>query len=208
MTPFIVGIAGASGSGKSSLASELLAALNRRDPRSAVVLPLDAYYRDLGHMTFRERDQQNFDHPDALELELVGAHLQALRAGSPVRAPVYDFPTHTRTPHTQLVPVAEIVIVEGILGLTDPALVSLYDLSIFVEAPIEACLSRRLERDQRERGRSEESVRRFWVERVLPMFEEFVAPARSRADLTVDGTGALSESVDQVLQHLEATREG
>lgn len=208
MTPFVVAIAGASGSGKSSVASALLAALNTRKPRSAVTLPLDAYYRDLSHMTFAERDQQNFDHPDALELELVAAHLRALRAGSAIEAPVYDFSTHTRTPETVRVPAAEIVIVEGILGLTDPALVALYDLSIFVETPLETCLSRRLERDQRERGRDETSVRTFWFERVLPMFEAFVVPAASRADVKIDGTNALTESVEQLLHHLAIHRGG
>jgi uridine kinase len=206
MNPFVIGIAGASGSGKSTLASDLLATLNRAEPDRAVALPLDAYYRDLSHLSFEQRDRMNFDHPDALELELVGAHLKALRSGSSVEVPVYDFSTHTRTTEFQSLPAADVVIVEGILALADPVLAALYDLTVFVDAPLDLCLARRIVRDQQERGRDEDSVKTFWFERVLPMFEAFVMPAKSLADVTVDGTAAASEGVGLILGQLNATR--
>lgn len=201
MKPYTIAIVGASGSGKSTLAHALLEALADTG-LSAVALPLDAYYRDLSHLSFAERDRENFDHPAALELELVREHLGQLRNGVAIEAPVYDFSTHTRTSATQPIPLADVVIVEGILALAEPALADFYDLTVFVEAPLDLCLQRRIERDGRERGRSEASVRDFWFERVLPMYEAFGTPARDRADIAVDGTLDARHGVASVLDHV------
>ncbi len=205
---FVIAIAGASGSGKSTLATALLSALNATEPAQAVALPIDAYYRDLSHKTFEERDRENFDHPDALELDLFARHLGQLKQGQPVDAPVYDFSTHTRTNNFQRIEAAPIIIVEGILALADDSPESLYDFSVFVEAPLDLCLARRIERDRVSRGRDEASVRSFWFERVLPMYLEFGEVARARAQLTVDGTAPTAEGVSAIQATLNTTQHG
>ncbi len=193
----IIGIAGCSGSGKTTLARELASELN------ATLLTLDLYYRDLSHLPPAERAVQNFDHPDALEADLLTEHVRRLAEGLPITAPDYDFSTHTRTAHVghAIVP-SGILIVEGILALHYAELRDLYDLSLFVAAPHEVCLRRRIHRDVRERGRTEGSVReQFWAT-AHPMAEQFVLPSAAHARLTVEGTDSLDWSVEQVLSVL------
>jgi len=195
--PFILGIAGCSGSGKTTLARELTTQFN------ATLLPLDFYYRDLSHLPPDDRALQNFDHPDSLEHTLLAEHIRALADRIPIHHPVYDFATHTRIPNrTELVTPTEFLIVEGILALHYEALRSLYDFSIYVNAPNQLCLNRRIYRDMRERGRTEASVRAQFEATAKPMADLYVLPSATHASVIVEGTEALDWSVEQVLQRL------
>jgi uridine kinase len=195
--PLILGIAGCSGSGKTTLARELTQQL------SATLLPLDFYYICLSHLPPDERALQNFDHPDSLEHTLLVEHVTDLADGRAIERPIYDFTTHTRVPdRTETVASAPVLIVEGILALHYPGLRSLYDFSIYVNAPNQICLNRRIYRDMRERGRTEESVRAQFEATAKPMADLYVIPSAEHASITVQGTEALDWSVEQVLQRL------
>ena len=195
--PLILGIAGCSGSGKTTLARELTTQLR------ATLLPLDFYYICLSHLPAEERALQNFDHPDSLEHALLAQHVQELADGRCIQRPIYDFTTHTRVPdRTETVHGSPVLIVEGILALHYPALRQLYDFSIYVNAPNKICLNRRIYRDMRERGRTEESVRAQFEATAKPMADLYVIPSAKHASITVEGTDALDWSVEQVLQRL------
>src|ERR1700729_3871626 len=152
--PLVLAIAGCSGSGKTTLARELATQLE------ATLFPLDLYYRDLSQFPLDTRHKLNFDHPDSLESELIIEHVRSLAKGQPIQRPVYDFKTHSRVTGAfdTIVP-AQVVIVEGILALHYAELLPLYNFSIYVNAPNEICLKRRIYRDMIERGRTEQSVR-------------------------------------------------
>ncbi|ADV81483.1 uridine kinase [Terriglobus saanensis] len=197
--PVIVGIAGCSGSGKTTLARELALELE------ATLFPFDYYYRDLAHLPLEERAHSNFDHPDSLESELLLEHLEMLAMSKPISRPIYDFATHTRVPgKTERVEPAQVILVEGILALHYVELRGLFDFSIYVDAPHEVCLMRRIHRDVRERGRTEASVKEQFEATALPMAERYVLPSREFATLTVQGTDSLDWSVEQVLSRLHA----
>lgn len=196
--PLIVGIAGCSGSGKTTLARELTMQL------SATLLPLDFYYRCLSHLPPHQRALQNFDHPDSLEHLLLVHHVEELADGRSIERPIYDFTTHTRIPdRTETIPPAQVLIIEGILALHYPELRALYDFSIYVNAPDEICLNRRIYRDVRERGRTEESVRAQFEATAKPMADLYVLPSAKFASVTVEGTDALDWSIEQILQRLQ-----
>ncbi len=191
--PLIIGIAGCSGSGKTTLARELT------QEWSATLLPLDFYYRCLSHLPPEERALQNFDHPDSLEHDLLVKQIEELAESRSIERPVYDFTTHTRVPNlTQTVAPAPVLIVEGILALHYPRLRALYDFSIYVNAPNEICLNRRIYRDMRERGRTEESVRAQFEATAKPMADLYVIPSARHASVVVEGTDDLDWSVEQV----------
>lgn len=195
--PLILGIAGCSGSGKTTLARELAQEF------SATLLPLDYYYICLSHLPPDERAIQNFDHPDSLEIPLLIENLYHLLDGCPTERPIYDFSTHTRVPDRRdTVQPARVLIVEGILALHYPDLRSLYDFSIYVNAPNQICLNRRIYRDMRERGRTEESVRAQFEATAKPMADLYVLPSATHATITVEGTDALDWSVEQILKRL------
>jgi uridine kinase len=195
--PLILGLAGCSGSGKTTLARELTAQL------SATLLPLDFYYRCLSHLPQEERGLRNFDHPDSLEHTLLVEHVEALADGRNIERPIYDFTTHTRVPdRTETIAPAPVLIVEGILALHYSRLRALYDFSIYVNAPNEICLNRRIYRDMRERGRTEESVRAQFEATAKPMADLYVLPSAQHASVIVEGTDALDWSVEQVLERL------
>ena len=193
----VLGVGGCSGSGKTTLARELALQLN------AVLFPLDFYYRDLSHLSLEERNRYNFDHPDSLEADLLLAHVQALRECRPIDRPIYDFSTHARVAHTrEHVEPRPFVVVEGILALHYRDLLPVYDVTVYVDAPHDVCLRRRIDRDVRERGRTEESVRTQFDTFARPMADEYVVPCRDCADVTVSGTEALDWSVELVLADL------
>jgi uridine kinase len=195
--PLILGIAGCSGSGKTTLARELTGQL------SATLLPLDFYYICLSHLPPDERALQNFDHPSSLEHTLLAQHIEDLAAGNPIKRPIYDFTTHTRVRDcTETIVPARILIVEGILALHYSELRALYDFSIYVNAPNQICLNRRIYRDMRERGRTEESVRAQFEATAKPMADLYVIPSARHASVIVEGTDALDWSVEQVLERL------
>ena len=199
--PLVLAIAGCSGSGKTTLAAELATQLD------ATLFPLDLYYRDLSQFPLDTRHKRNFDHPDSLESELIVEHVRALAEGLPIDRPIYDFATHSRVhdSFTRIEP-RQVVIVEGILALHYDELLPLYNVSIYVSAPHDVCLKRRIARDVRERGRTPESVREQFLETAQPMAEKYVLPCAAIASMTVDGTDALDWSVEQVLHHLHRTR--
>jgi uridine kinase len=195
--PLVIGIAGCSGSGKTTLARELARQLD------GTLFPLDLYYRDLSQFPLDARHKQNFDHPDSLESELFIEHVRAMRRGEPIERPVYDFKTHSRVAGAfETVEPKGVVIVEGILALHFEELVDCYDFSIYVNAPHDVCLVRRIYRDVRERGRTAESVREQFEVTAQPMAELYVIPSAARASVTVEGTDALDWSVEQILERL------
>jgi uridine kinase len=195
--PLVLAIAGCSGSGKTTLAAELATQLE------ATIFPLDLYYRDLSHFPLDTRDKLNFDHPDSLESELFIEHVRTLASGHPIQRPVYDFKTHSRVAGAfDTITPARVVIVEGILALHYPELIPLYNFSIYVNAPNEICLKRRIYRDMRERGRTEASVRAQFEATAKPMADLYVLPSASRASIIVEGTEALDWSIEQILKRL------
>ncbi len=196
----VVGIGGCSGSGKTTLARELARELG------ATLFPLDLYYRDLSQFPLDSRHLQNFDHPDSLESELFVEHIRELAEGRAIQRPVYDFARHSRVEGAfEVVEPAEFLVVEGILALHYEELWPLYDFSVYVDAPNEICLNRRIYRDMRERGRTEESVRAQFEATARPMAEMYVLPSQARATITVMGTEALDWSIERVMRGL---REG
>ncbi len=197
-----VGIAGGSGAGKSTLAQGLLA---RLCPDAGLIMH-DWYYRDQPGLPPEARARRNYDCPDALETERLAADLEALRAGQGIEAPTYDFVSHNRGADTRRIEAHPVVVVEGILVLSDPRLHALLDIKVFVDAPADLRFIRRLERDLAERGRSAQSVIRQYLEQVRPMHTEHVRPQKTWADLVVDGTGPAGEAIDPIMDAIARQR--
>ena len=194
--PFLIAIAGASCSGKSSVARELAGLLE-----STTVIGLDSYYRDLSRVEVAARAKTNFDHPDAVDLDLLLRDIATLCAGGAVHPPVYDFASHTRRIGREIaLPKSANYIVEGLWVLHWPSLRHQFDLKVFLEAPNAICLDRRTRRDVRERGRTLHSVLTQYQETVLPMSEQYVLPTRDFADLIVDGEDSLPASAHAILE--------
>lgn len=196
----VIAIAGGSGSGKSTLAAALLEAMGND---SVALLPIDAYYHDLSHLAPEDRDAVNFDHPDALDLDLFAAHIDALRTGRAVECPTYDFTTHCRRSETISITPRETILLEGILVACRADLRGLIDRLIFVATDVALRRSRRVYRDQHERGRDLDSIERFW-ERAEDTFAEWGALAENAADLVVDGSEdveAMTRLVADYLSH-------
>jgi uridine kinase len=181
-TPYLVGIAGGSGAGKSALAAAITALLG---PARVARLAHDAYYRDRGDLPFVERPRRNFDVPDALDQSLFRAHLASLRRGEPIVPPSYCFVTHRRLGWAEPIAPREIVLVEGILLFHDPDVREALDLKIFVDAPEPLRVARRLARDTAERGRSPDGVLAQWRETVLPAHARYVEPTKALADVVL-----------------------
>jgi uridine kinase len=196
--PYLIGIAGLSGSGKSELAAQLARRLD-----SCNTVALDSYYHAHSHLELDARAKLNYDHPDALDWRLLGAHLDALAGGAAIEEPHYSFDLHTRSPRTRTVQPRPFLILEGILTLHRADVRERLDLKIFVETQAEECFRRRLERDVAERGRTPESVGDQYQRTVWPMALEYVLPSRAFADITVSGENPIDQSVAQVMQIIE-----
>lgn len=179
--PLFIGIAGGSGSGKTTIASAVAQKLHDR----VVLIEHDAYYRHRPELSFEERTKVNYDHPDSLETELLVGHLAALRSGKAIERPVYDFTRHLRSDETIRVDPARVVVVEGILVLAEPTLREQLDLKVFVDTDPDIRLARRLQRDIEERGRSLESVMIQYFATVRPMHLAFIEPSKRHADLNI-----------------------
>lgn len=197
-TTFIIGIAGGTGSGKTTIAAGLAEKLGRA---GGTLIDADSYYRDLSPLPLHERRRINFDHPDSLDLALLAGHLGLLRQGRPVTKNVYDFTSHTRTGHTVVIEPAPVIIVEGMLLFTSPALRNLFDLKVFLDEAADVRLLRRIRRDMAERGRTFESVARQYLEQVRPMHARFVEPGKTHADIII----APGAAPDRVIAHLLST---
>ncbi len=195
----MIGVVGGSGAGKTTLVWGLADRLGA----DVSVLWFDEYYHDLVHLTPDERALVNYDHPDSLDVDLLVSHLDGLLAGRPAEVPVYDFTTHTRTGTTRRVDPRPVIVVDGILVLAFPVIRERLDVSVFVEAPAEVRLARRLDRDVRERGRTPESVRTQFAATVAPMHDAFVSPCRDLADLTLDGQGDLVANLGLIIDRLD-----
>lgn len=200
----IVGIAGASGAGKSLLARILYERLaTGRPPGEVGILNEDAYYRDRSDLTLTQREAINYDHPDALEHTLLIQQLGELKQGRTVQVPIYDYTQHNRSPRSRTLPPPRLLILEGILILSDRRLRQSLDLRVFVDVPLDICLTRRLRRDIQDRGRSLESVLTQYEQTVRPMFFQFIEPSKTYADIIVPRGGENSHALGVLLSHLE-----
>ena len=200
----IIGIAGASGAGKSMLAEQLHRRLRETRTRSDVsILNEDCYYRKRDDLSFSEREKINYDHPEALEHELLVDHLKKLREGRKIDVPKYDYSQHNRMPASTTVEPSSVLILEGILILHLAELRDLLDLKIYVDVPLDICLSRRLQRDIEERGRSLDSVLCQYHETVRPMFFEFIDPSKDHADIIVPRGGENLSALNVLHNHLD-----
>ena len=203
MAALIIGVAGGSGSGKTTVVRRLVAGLGAD---STTVVEHDRYYHDRPESTVAERAAVNYDHPDSLDTALLVSHLDTLRSNAPVALPSYDFTEHRRRAETQATLPRAVVIVEGILVLADARLRSLMDMKVFVETDLETRFDRRLRRDVRERGRSPESVREQFAETVQPMHDLHVEPSRQFADIVIHEGGynvlAVEGLIDLIFRRL------
>ncbi|HEX2551783.1 MAG TPA: uridine kinase [Nocardioidaceae bacterium] len=196
---FVLGIAGGTGSGKTTVAERLVAGLNGN---RVVLIDHDAYYRDRSALPADQREGINYDHPDAIETELLVTHLATLRAGRTVEIPQYDFRRHERRVETRRIEPAPVVIVEGILVLAEETLRAQMDLKIFVDTDADIRLMRRLERDIEQRGRSFAQVREQYGATVRPMHLAFVEPSKRFADLVSPEGGENRPALDAIVGHL------
>jgi len=198
--PFVIGIAGGSGSGKSTVLDRIL---ERLGPDRVAILDHDRYYYDLAHLSQEERARVNFDHPESLETALLCRHIDDLVDGRAVEKPVYDFTTHRRTERFERVVPRSLIVVEGILVLAEPELVRRMDLRVFVDADDDIRLARRIRRDVAERGRSVDSVLDQYEATVRPMHLQFVAPTRRIADLIIPRGGHNEVALAVLTSYLE-----
>ncbi|WP_394132028.1 uridine kinase [Shewanella maritima] len=204
----IIGIAGASASGKSLIANTIFQELCHDLGTNQIgVINEDAYYRDQSHLSMEERVKTNYDHPKALDHELLATHLKALKSGNAVDIPNYSYTEHTRVSETTTMQPKKVIILEGILLLTDPKLRDLMDASVFMDTPLDICFLRRLTRDVAERGRTMESVIAQYKATVRPMFLQFIEPSKQYADIIVPRGGKNRIATDILkarMQHLLA----
>jgi uridine kinase len=201
MQPIILGVAGGSGSGKTTVVRAMVRSLGGDH---VAIIHHDAYYRDTSHLSLDERRLINYDHPDSLETELLVEHLRELRAGRPAAVPVYDFAEHARLQRREHVLPRKVIIVDGLLILWDAQLRALMDIKVFVDTDADLRFIRRLERDIRERGRSAESVVTQYMQTVRPMHLEFVEPSKRYADLIVPQGGHNRVAVDMLVTKVRA----
>lgn len=195
---FAVGIAGGTGAGKTTIARRLTEDVGE----TVTLLPLDNYYRDLTHLPPEEREDVNYDHPDAFEWELVRSQLDSLLAGEPIEMPQYDFEIHNRTDKRVTVEPTSVVILEGIFALYDREITEQLDLRIYVDTDADVRILRRIQRDVTERGRDLEGVIDQYLTTVKPMHEQFVAPTKRRADVIVP-EGANRVAIDLLAERFK-----
>ena len=195
MNSVLIGIAGGTGSGKTSLAKGILADYGTGE---VTVLEQDSYYKDLSHILYEERAARNYDHPDAIDIVLFENHLISLLAGDSVQVPVYDFSTHVRMDKHRTITPHHVIVVEGILVLHYTQLRNLFSLKVFVDTPADIRYIRRLTRDIKERGRTMELVVNQYLKTVRPMHEQFVEPSKYFADIIVPEGGQNKVAIDLI----------
>jgi len=197
----VIGVAGGTGSGKTTVAQEIL---QRVGPDRIAYIQHDLYYRDRSHLPLEERARINYDHPDSLESELLVQHLKQLKAGHPVEVPLYDFTIHVRRPEARRVEPRRVILVEGILIFADRTLRDMMDVKIFVDTAPDLRFIRRLQRDLTERGRTMESVIDQYLSTVRPMHMEFVEPSKEYADIIIPEGGFNVVALDMVVARILA----
>ena len=200
LTPLVIGIAGGSGSGKTTVAQTIL---QRVGPDRISFLQHDAYYKDLSGLPPIQRAEVNFDHPNSLENELLISHIEQLKKGAAVEVPIYDFSTHSRTDRTFTVKPRSVILVEGILIFAEASLRELFDVKIFVDTDPDLRFIRRLQRDITERGRTTESVIKQYLSTVRPMHLDFVEPSKRYADVIIPEGGFNTAALDMVVARIE-----
>jgi uridine kinase len=196
--PVIIGVAGGSGSGKTTVVRNVCDRLEG----CVAVIEQDAYYRDQSHLPMEERKKTNYDHPLAFDNDLLISHLQQLLQRKPIEKPVYDYTQHTRSRETVTVQPKDVIILEGILILEDEKLRSLMDIKVFVDTDADIRILRRIERDVKSRGRSLDSVIRQYLETVRPMHQQFVEPSKRYADLIIPEGGYNQVAVDLLVNQI------
>ena len=196
----IIGIAGGTGSGKTTVVKRIVESLPDGE---VAVLPLDSYYKDSSHVPVEDRQSINFDHPNAFDWDLLSQHVAMLRRGESIEQPVYSFLTCTRQPETIHVEPRKVVIIEGILALSDKKLCKLMDLRIFVDADPDERLIRVIQRDVVERGRTAEAVMERYVRVLKPMHLEFIEPAKRIADLIIPQGGHNQKAIEILKLYIE-----
>jgi len=199
VTPFLIGLAGGTGSGKTTVANAIV---KRVGEERIAILSHDSYYRDFVDLPKDILDRQNFDHPDSLESELLVRHLKALKQGMVVETPIYDFKVHRRAGESRRVEPRKVILVDGILIFAEPELRKLFDVKIYVDTDADIRLIRRLKRDIAERGRSVESVVTQYESTVRPMHMEFVEPSKRYADLIIPEGGENTVALDFLFARL------
>jgi uridine kinase len=205
ISPLVIGVAGGTGSGKTTVADEIV---RRVGADRIVSVHQDRYYRDLSRIDVERRVRHNFDHPDAIEETLLVAHLGLLTSGRPAPLPVYDFANHVRTDEVEVVEPRPVVLLEGILILAVAAVRKLIDVKLFVDTDSDVRLIRRLRRDLSQRGRTVQSVMDQWCETVRPMHLEFVEPSKRYADLIIPEGGFNTVALDFVISRIEQVLHG
>lgn len=205
MRPLLVGVAGASASGKSLLSKNLEESLS---PECIQVISEDSYYRDQSHLSMAEREMTNYDHPDAIEHELLRKHIMQLRDGQSADIPCYDFTVHTRANVITTLQPTPIIMVEGIMLFSHTELCDALDLKFFVDTPLDICLLRRLQRDTLERGRSVESVLNQYKKTVRPGYVNFIEPTKRQADVIIPRGGKNSVAIDLIVTKFMAHSQG
>ena len=197
----LVGIAGASASGKSLLAETLI----KKFPREhLIMISEDSYYKDQSHLTLEERVKTNYDHPDSIDHALLLEHLKMLEQGQAVEVPSYDYEKHNRSSETRHVQPARVVIYEGILLFVHPEIRETFDLRFYMDTPLDICFTRRLQRDTLCRGRSMESVITQYMNTVRPMFLRFIEPSRQHADLIIPRGGKNRIAIDLIKTKIQS----
>ena len=190
--PFVIGVAGGSGSGKSTVTRQVLASIG---PQMAAVVMQDDYYRDQTHLSPGERREENYDHPDAFDWPLLVQHVRALRRGEAIDMPVYDFAEYNRSSKTITVQPAPVIVIEGLFALYDAKLRDMMSLKVYVDTASDVRFIRRLQRDISERGRSTESVIKQYLDTVRPMHKQFIEPTKRNADVILPH-GANGPAID------------
>jgi uridine kinase len=194
--PLIIGIAGGSGSGKSTVARKVASALSSL---SLAFIDMDAYYRNFTSLSLDERRKLNWDHPDAFDFDLLTEHLQDLSARRTIDKPVYDFVSHLRSAETVRVPPSDVIVIDGILLFVDPRVRELCDVKVFVDAEADVRLIRRLRRDMRKRGRPLDEILDQYLHTVQPMHLQFVEPSKRYADIIVPRGGHNSIAIEMIV---------
>ena len=196
----IIGIAGGTGSGKSTVVRKIVESLGEKE---VVVLPQDSYYKDSSHVPVEERQNINFDHPDAFEWSLLAKHVADLRSGKCIEQPIYSYLTCTRQAETIHIEPREVIIIEGILALCDEELRQMMDLKVFVDADADERLIRVIQRDIIERGRTAEDVMKRYVKVLKPMHNLFIEPCKRYADLIVPEGGNNQVAIDILTMYVK-----
>jgi uridine kinase len=198
--PLIIGIAGGTGSGKTTVARKIADAL---PSASVAFLDMDGYYRDFSHLSMEDRRKINWDHPEAFDLDLFASHLMQLGRGESVQKPVYDFTQHIRSSRTEEILAADVVVVDGILLFTDERIRDLFDVKVFVDADPDIRLVRRIQRDMMERDRPLEEILTQYLTTVRPMHQQFVEPGKRYADVIVPRGGQNVVAIEMILTTIQ-----